>query len=83
MIISNSQKISGIVRQESRCEISAIPDATVVSLPYEAGTTTVLSPNGIASEQSARSDIVLSILKSFAIRTNIKGYAISLMNDTM
>lgn len=32
--------------------MTAIPDATVVSRPYEAGTTMVLNPSGIASAQS-------------------------------
>ena len=32
-----SQKIKGMVRQEARCEMSAMPAAEEVSLPYAAG----------------------------------------------
>ena len=48
------EKISGIVIQESKWEITAIPAATVVSLPNALGITIVLSPRGIAREQSAQ-----------------------------
>ena len=37
-----------------RCDISAIPDAIVVSLPYAAGITIVLSPIGIARDEIAQ-----------------------------
>ena len=50
----NSINISGIVIQDKRCETTAILDATVVSLPYALGITIVLSPNGIAREQTAQ-----------------------------
>jgi len=40
-----------MVRQDSRWEISAMPDATVVSSPYALGTTMVFSPSGMASAQ--------------------------------
>ena len=49
-----SQKIKGMVRQEARCEMSAMPAAEEVSLPYAAGMTMVFSPKGIASEQTAQ-----------------------------
>ena len=48
------EKIRGIVMQESKWEITAIPAATVVSLPSALGMTMVLSPRGIAREQSAQ-----------------------------
>ena len=48
------EKINGIVMQESKCEITVIPAATVVSLPSALGMTMVLSPRGIAREQSAQ-----------------------------
>ena len=46
--------IRGIVTADIRCDITAIPAATVVSFPKPLGITTVLSPKGIASEQSAQ-----------------------------
>ena len=51
----------GMVMQESICEIIHIDAASVVSLPYAAGITTVLSPSGIAIAQAAQRNIVLSI----------------------
>ncbi len=47
-------KIIGIVTTESRCEITAIPAATVVSFPCALGITMVLIPSGIASEHTAQ-----------------------------
>ena len=46
-------KISGIEMTESTWEMSAIPDATVVSLPYALGITMVFRPSGIASDATA------------------------------
>ena len=43
-----------MVKHESRCETSAIPEATVVSLPYALGITMVLSPRGIATEHTVQ-----------------------------
>ena len=47
------EKTNGIVMPESKCEITVIPAAMVVSLPSALGMTMVLSPRGIAREQSA------------------------------
>ena len=47
--------MSGIVIHDKRCEISAMPAAVEVSLPYAAGTTMVLSPSGIASSHMMQS----------------------------
>ena len=55
---SISKNISGMLIHERKCEISAIPDAVVVSLPYAAGITTVVSPSGIATEQTAQMKMV-------------------------
>lgn len=46
--------ITGIVIQESRCEIIAIPAATVVSFPYALGITIVFNPSGMATELTAQ-----------------------------
>ena len=46
------EKINGIVMQENKCEITVMPAATVVSLPRALGITMVLSPRGIAREQT-------------------------------
>ena len=51
---TNSSKIintSGIVPIDNKCEISAIPDATVESRSYAFGITIVLRPRGIETEQ--------------------------------
>jgi len=46
----------------SKCEITAMPAATDVSLPNALGITMVFSPSGIASEQSAHIYIAGGIL---------------------
>lgn len=43
-----------MVMQEIRCEINAIPAVSHVSFPRPLGITIVLSPSGIASEQTAQ-----------------------------
>ncbi len=45
---------------ESACEISAMPEATVISLPYELGMTIVFSPNGIANDATAQTTTLSS-----------------------
>ena len=46
-----SAKMMGMVMQESRWEMIAIPAATVVSFPYALGITIVFNPRGIAAAQ--------------------------------
>ena len=75
-------KIAGIVIQQSKCETKAIPAATEVSNPYALGTTIVLSPKGMASEQTiqtARSRLTgTKKINTIAKR----GINISLISDT-
>ena len=47
---------------ESRWDTTVIPAATVVSFPKALGITIVLSPNGIAREETAQIKIVSFIL---------------------
>ena len=58
---SISKNISGMLMQDRKCEIRAMPDAVVVSLPYAAGITTVVSPSGIATEQTAQIKMVFDM----------------------
>lgn len=58
---------------EIKWEISAIEAPSVVSPPYAAGKTTVLSPNGIAVAQSATLIISLSVFKRSKIIINTAG----------
>jgi len=50
-----------MVMQDKRCEIRAIPAASVVSPPQEPGITTVLSPRGMAREARIQIDSSLEI----------------------
>ena len=43
-----------MVMQDKTCEISAMPAAVEVSFPYALGITRVLSPKGIAREETAQ-----------------------------
>ena len=52
--VVSSKKTTGMVAQDRVWEMSAIPAATEVSLPYAAGITTVFSPRGMAREQTAQ-----------------------------
>ncbi len=72
----------GMVRQESRCETSAIPDGTPGSFPEDVGMTTVLRPSGIASAQSAQMMKVRSSGKSLAMSKNSVGNIRSLIAVT-
>ena len=47
---------------DSICDISAIPEATVVSLPYALGITMVLSPSGIVTVQTVQ---ITNVFHSF------------------
>ena len=68
----NSKNINGIVPMESVCEMSAIPAASVVSLPYPLGTTIVLSPKGIVSDARAQVRKVSLMMSDLGINANIK-----------
>ena len=67
---------------ESKCDTTAMPAATEVSFPYALGITTVLSPKGIASEQSAQINNVLSIGINCVAKTKARGNIISLTKET-
>ena len=73
---------SGIVIHDNKWETTAIPAGTDVSFPYALGITTVLSPSGIANEQSVHTKIVLSKGINFETATKRSGMAISLTNVT-
>ena len=70
-----------MVTIDIRCDISAILAPGVVSPPYAAGKTTVLSPKGIAVAHNVSIIIVESVFKSFNTITKTKGITISLKID--
>lgn len=71
-----------MVAQERRCEISAMPEATEGSFPYALGMTMVLSPNGIASEQTAQTTKSSGSGKSAKTPINTKGMASNRISET-
>ena len=79
----NNIKDKGMVTIEIKCDTSARPAASEVSLPYAAGITIVLSPIGIDAKHIAHLKKV-SLKKALcgrnsAITKNSKGYANSLI----
>ena len=68
---------------DKRCEISAIPAATVVSFPRPLGITIVFSPRGIEIETSAQIYAVSFRLKKLAIPINKSGITTNLTNETI
>ena len=78
----STKNIIGMVIHERRCDISAIPEATVGSLPYALGITMVLSPSGIESEHTAH--IMKSSERGSEVNTaiNTTGITIRRMIDT-
>ena len=44
----------GIVKQDSKWEMSAMHEATLTSFPYALGITIVFKPSGIANEHTAQ-----------------------------
>ena len=68
--------------QDRRCEITAIPAASVVSLPSPLGITMVFKPSGIASEQTAHIYTVSSSFKNIAMPMKISGITTSLNIET-
>lgn len=46
--------MTGMVKQDNKCEIIAMPAATVVSFPYALGITIVFKPSGMATELMAQ-----------------------------
>ena len=67
---------------DSKCEITAMPAAVDVSLPYALGITIVFRPRGIASEQSAQMKTVFSKGTNFDMPINARGIIISLIIET-
>lgn len=63
---------------DNKCDTTASPAATDVSLPSALGITIVLSPNGIAKTETAQINTVDGIFKKVEIPRNSKGIIISL-----
>ena len=63
--------------------MSAIDEPTDVSRSYAFGTTIVLSPRGIATEQIMQSDIPLGIGKNISGTMNIIGITIRRITETI
>jgi len=61
---------------ESKWDITAIPAATDVSFPYALGITMVLSPKGMAREQSPQIKRALSMGMNLATNKNANGNTI-------
>ena len=57
--------MTGMVKQDNKCEMIAIPAATVVSLPYALGITIVFNPRGMDTEQMAQMIAVSEGLKIY------------------
>ena len=68
-------KTTGMVRQESRCEIRASPEATEVSFPYPLGMTMLLSPVGIASTHIVQTAMLCGASRKRKRRKPIAGNA--------
>ena len=69
--------------QDKRCEITAIPAASVVSFPSPLGITIVFKPSGMESEQTAQMYTVWSNFTSIATPMKMSGSTISLKNEIM
>ena len=67
-----------MVIQDKKCETSAIPEGTEVSLPNAAGITMELSPKGIEREQTAQMYAVLSMEIKCAAKIKMNGIIRSL-----
>ena len=57
--------ITGMVKQDNKCEIIAMPAATVVSFPYALGITIVFKPSGMATELIAQIVKVSEVLRKY------------------